>query len=129
MSSLAAARLRFSPLTAEEVQRQWTHGAYAPTKSGRLRRVDMARQLCEELKRVYESRQVELAVEGKEHDPEKLVFRNSAGGPLDKDNVRRRIPRPCLHLGRGTVKRIAWKCLSSLSRKVVGRVGLEPTTR
>ena len=79
-----------------EVKRQWTRGAYAPTKSGKMRRVDMSRQLSEALRGAMESRRVELAVEGKELDAEAPVFRNGAGGPLDESNVRKRMLRPCL---------------------------------
>ncbi len=79
-----------------EVKRQWTRGEYAPTKSGRLRRVDMSRQLSAALQEAQDSRRVELAIDGKELDPEELVFRNSAGGPLDESNVRKRILRACL---------------------------------
>lgn len=79
-----------------EVRRQHTRGSFAPTKSGRLRRVDMSRQLCEALRQAQDSRRVELAVKGRERDPEELVFRNSAGSPLGESNVRKRILRPCL---------------------------------
>ncbi len=60
-----------------EVKRQWNRGAYSPTKSGRLRRV-------------------EVAIEGRELDPEEPVFRSSVGGPLHEVNVRRRLLAPCL---------------------------------
>src|SRR5574337_1526779 len=79
-----------------EVTRQYTRGAFAPTKSGRLRLVDMSKQLCAALQAAQDSRRVELAVEGRELDPEELVFRNRTGGPLDESNVRKRILRPCL---------------------------------
>ncbi len=79
-----------------EVKRQWTRGSYAPTKSGKMRRVDMSRQLSEAMLAAMESRRAELTVEGKELDQEKRVFRNSAGGPLDESNVRKRLLRPCL---------------------------------
>jgi len=79
-----------------EVRRQWTRGSFAATKSGRLRRVDMSRQLCDALRQAQDSRRVELAVEGRELDAEELVFRTIAGGPLDESTVRKRILRPCL---------------------------------
>jgi integrase len=79
-----------------EVKRQWTRGSYAPTKSGKMRRVDMSRQLCEALRDAMGSRRTALTVEGKELDLEEPVFRNGAGGPLDESNVRKRLLRPCL---------------------------------
>ena len=79
-----------------EVKRQWTRGAYAPTKSGKMRRVDMSRQLSEAMRDAMGSRRTALTVEGKELDLEEGVFRNGAGGPLDESNVRKRLLRPCL---------------------------------
>ena len=79
-----------------EVKRQWNRAAYSPTKSGRMRRVDMSRQLCEALRQAMDSRRVELAIQGREIDPNEPVFRSGAGGPLQESNVRRRLLAPCL---------------------------------
>ncbi len=79
-----------------EVKRQWTRGAYAPTKSGKMRRVDMSRQLSEAMRQAMESHRAELTGDGKELDPEEPAFRNGTGGPLDESNVRKRLLRPCL---------------------------------
>ncbi len=79
-----------------EVKRQWNRAAYSDTKSGKMRRVDMSRQLCEALRQAMDSRRVELAIQGREIDPQEPVFRSSVGGPLQESNVRRRLLAPCL---------------------------------
>ena len=83
-----------------EVKRQWNRGAYSPTKSGKGRRVDMSLQLSGALRQAMDSRRVELAIQGKEPEPEEPIFRNSVGKPLQESNVRRRLLTPCLqHAG------------------------------
>ncbi len=79
-----------------EVKRQWTRGAYGPTKSGKLRRVDMSLQLCEALRQAQDSRRAECAVQGRDLDAEEPVFCTSAGTPLDASHVRMRLLRRCL---------------------------------
>jgi len=79
-----------------EVKRQWNRAMYSPTKSGKMRRVDISRQRCEALQQARDARTVELAVQGRELNPTEPVFRSGAGGPLQESNVRRRLLSPCL---------------------------------
>ncbi len=80
-----------------DVKRQWNRATYSRTKSGKMRRVDMSRQLCEAIRQARDARTVELAVQGKELNQTEPVFRSGTGGPLQESNVRRRLLTPCLH--------------------------------
>jgi integrase len=79
-----------------EVRRQFTRGRIALTKSGKIRRVDLSDQLCEAFRQAQEIRETELAIEGRELDPEEPIFRNGAGHRLDPSRVSKTILRRCL---------------------------------
>jgi len=81
-----------------EVRRQFTKGRLDLTKSGKMRRVDMSRQLSEAFHQAQEIRKAELAIEGKEFDPEEPIFRNGAGKRLDPSRVSKTILRRSLLL-------------------------------
>jgi len=78
-----------------EVRRQWNRGRLILTKSRRVRRVDMSLQLRNALRDAKESRRTELAIQGRELDPQEPIFRNAVGGRLQESNVRRRLVHPC----------------------------------
>ena len=78
-----------------EVRRAVVMGRETTTKSHKIRRVDMSRQLMEELKRRKEIRQLE-AMNGKELLP--WVFLSPGGVRLDERNLRRAWYR-CLEQG------------------------------
>jgi len=79
-----------------EVRRQYTRGRTELTKSGKIRRVDMSRQLCEAFRGAREIRRAQRAIQGKDLDPGERVFQNGAGSPLDESSIRNRILGPCL---------------------------------
>ncbi len=81
-----------------EVRRQFAKGRLDLTKTGKIRRVDMSKQLCEAFREALDIRKAELAIEGKEFDPEEPVFRNGAGHRLDASRVSKTILRRCLLL-------------------------------
>ena len=81
-----------------EVRRGFTKRRLNLTKSGKIRRVDMSDQLCRAFQQAKEIREPELAIEGREFDPEEPVFRNSAGSRLDESRVSKTILRRCLLL-------------------------------
>jgi integrase len=81
-----------------EVRRQFTKRQLALTKSGKIRRVDMSDQLGEAFRQAKDIREAELAIEGREFDPEEPVFRNRAGSRLDESRVSKTILRRCLLL-------------------------------
>ena len=81
-----------------EVRRQFTKGRLDLTKSGKIRRVDMSRQLSEAFRQTQEIRETELTIEGREFDPEEPIFRNGAGHRLDPSRVSKTILRRCLLL-------------------------------
>ncbi len=81
-----------------DVRRQFTKGRLDLTKSGKIRRVDLSDQLCEAFRQAREIRETELAIEGREFDPEEPIFRNGAGHRLDPSRVSKTILRRCLLL-------------------------------
>ena len=76
-----------------EVRRQFTKGRLDLTKSGKIRRVDMSRQLSEAFRQAQEIRGAELAIEGREFDPDEPIFRNGAGHRLDPSRVSKTVLR------------------------------------
>ena len=78
-----------------EVRRAWVRGELKAPKSGKSRRVDMSIQLMDTLKRLMTSRKEEALKKGWKSVPE-WVFCNEEGGPLDKDNLRKRVFYKCL---------------------------------
>ncbi len=79
-----------------EVRRQYTRGRTDLTKSGKIRRVDMSRQLCEAFKQAQDVKRAEFAIQGRDLDPEERIFQNGAGSPLDESSIRTRLLAPCL---------------------------------
>jgi len=81
-----------------EVRRQFTKGRLDLTKSGKIRRVDMSRQLSEAFRQAQEIRETEITIEGRKFDPEEPIFRNGAGHRLDPSRVSKTILKRCLLL-------------------------------
>ena len=81
-----------------EVRRQFTRGRLDLTKSGKIRRVDMSRQLCAAFHEAMEIRKAELAIDGKEFETEEPIFRNGTGHRLDPSRVSKTILRRSLLL-------------------------------
>jgi integrase len=73
-----------------EVRRNRVAGRTTTPKSGKIRRVDMSRQLTETLRALRTARKAEALRRGWRQVPE-WVFCNEAGRPLDGDNLRHRV--------------------------------------
>src|SRR3990172_8552617 len=79
-----------------EVRRSLSKGKVTSPKSGKVRRVDMSKQLTQVLAVLREQREAEEAVNGRSLDSETWVFTNSAGSPIDPTNLVKRAFYPCL---------------------------------
>lgn len=73
-----------------EVRRSYTKGHLTTTKSGKIRRVDMSKELSETLKAYLVERKKETLKKGWKELPEWLFY-NSAGKMVDPDLLRRRV--------------------------------------
>jgi integrase len=78
-----------------EVQRAIVRGKVVPTKSGKMRRVDMSQQLTQTLKALWVRRKEETLQMGWRELPD-WVFVNEAGGLLEPNHARKRIFYRCL---------------------------------
>jgi integrase len=78
-----------------EVRRAIVRGVVVPTKSGKIRRVDMSQQLTDTLKTLGVRRKEETLKLGWGDVPE-WVFVNEVGRLLDPNNLRKRIFHRCL---------------------------------
>jgi len=68
------------------INKSWKRGKITPTKTGRVRRVDMSDQLSEELKVLLSRRKKEALAEGRQvHD---YLFHDGTGKPLSQNTVR-----------------------------------------
>jgi len=73
-----------------EVRRNLVAGRLTTPKNGKMRRVDMSKQLAETLRDLLTARKAETLRRGWGQVPE-WVFCNEEGGPLDGDNLRHRV--------------------------------------
>jgi integrase len=78
-----------------EVRRAIVRGKVVPTKSGKIRRIDMSQQLTATLKELWVRRKEETLRKGWGEVPE-WVFVNEGGRLLDPNNVRKRVFYRCL---------------------------------
>jgi integrase len=78
-----------------EVRRAIVRGKVVPTKSGKIRRVDMSQHLTDTLKMLGVRRKEETLRHGWGAVPE-WVFVNEAGRLLDPNNLRKRVFHRCL---------------------------------
>jgi integrase len=78
-----------------EVRRAIVRGDVVPTKSGKMRRVDMSQHLTDTLQALGVQRKEQTLQRGWGDVPE-WVFVNDAGRPLDPNNLRKRIFHRCL---------------------------------
>lgn len=72
-----------------EVKRSYTKGHLTTTKSGKIRHVDMSKELVETLKGHLLDRKKDTLKHGWKEPPE-FLFYNDVGGMVDPDNLRRR---------------------------------------
>ena len=73
-----------------EVKRSFTRGHLATTKSGKIRRVDMSKELAETLKAFMVERKKDTLKNGW-GDPPEWLFYNSEGQMVDGNNFRKRV--------------------------------------
>jgi integrase len=78
-----------------EVHRAIVWGKVVPTKSGKIRRVDMSQQLTDSLKKLWVRRKEETLQKGWSEVPA-WIFVNEEGRLLDPNNVRKRVLYRCL---------------------------------
>jgi len=79
-----------------EVRRSFHKGQVSSPKSGRVRRVDMSKQLTQVLMGLRDIRLAEMALKGKDLEPTALVFCNRDGGYLDSGHFYSRVWQPLL---------------------------------
>ena len=80
------------------LRRQFTRGRIEPTKTSKIRRVDMSDSLAAELQALKKKRQADYLKKGSNEIPE-WVFINQEGNPLDYYNLKRRHFEKCLEHG------------------------------
>lgn len=73
-----------------EVRRSFTKGHLTTTKTGRIRRVDMSKELSETLKSYLVDRKKDTLKHGWKDTPE-FLFYNDVGRMVDPDHLRRRV--------------------------------------
>jgi integrase len=78
-----------------EVRRAYSRGRLTSPKSGKGRRVDMSSGLAENLKQYLTVRKRKALKNGWEEPPE-LLFYSETGGPIDINNLRKRVFYKCL---------------------------------
>jgi integrase len=78
-----------------EVRRAFVRGQIVTPKSGKIRRIDMSKQLMDTLKNLQVERKKETLNKGCKHIPD-WVFVNEVGQMVDGDNLRRRVFYPAL---------------------------------
>ncbi len=79
-----------------EVRRAMSQRRLTTPKSGKVRQVDMSRELTQVLADLRGRREVEEALEGRALDPRAWVFTNGVGSQIDRDNLVKRVFYPCL---------------------------------
>ena len=77
------------------LRRQFTRGRIEPTKTSKIRRVDMSDSLAAELQALKKKRQADYLKKGSNEIPE-WEFINQEGNPLDYYNLKRRHFEKCL---------------------------------
>lgn len=78
------------------VQRNWSHGCFTTPKSKKSRRVDLSKQLRDELLDLRDTRLLTAMAAGKSSIADELVFRSRLGTVLKPDNVAPRYLEPAL---------------------------------
>jgi integrase len=73
-----------------EVRRNYTKGHLTSSKTGRIRRVDMSKELSETLKNYLVDRKKDTLKHGWKETPE-FLFYNEVGRMVDPDHLRRRV--------------------------------------
>ncbi len=79
-----------------EVRRSIHKGKLSSPKSGKVRRVDMSKQLTQVLMELRDVRLAEMALKGKDLESTVLVFCNRDGGYLDSGHFHARVWQPLL---------------------------------
>lgn len=78
-----------------EIRRAFSRDRVTTPKSGKSRRVDMSNGLAETLRQHLTSRKREALEKGWGEPPELLLY-SETGGPIDINNIRKRVFYKCL---------------------------------
>ncbi len=90
------------------VQHNFTRGEFTTTKSKKVRRVDLSRELRRVLLELRDQLELQAFARGEPEIP-RLVFPSNTGGPLDGRNVYHRDFLPCL--GAAGLRRVTFHAL------------------